>query len=78
MKIQTATDFVLETYNPPGTEVKFGYSAIKTPMGDEVEFEVRCTCGNMFAGKQVSRNAHILAYYALTGEVNPKFIDMNP
>ena len=78
MKIQTATDFVIETYNPPGSEVKYGYSATKTPLGDEVEFEVKCFCGNIFAGTQVERNAHILAYYALTGLVNPKFIDMIP
>lgn len=78
MKIQTATDFVFETYNPPKGERKFGYSAIRTPMGNQDEFEVRCFSNTTLFIEQAERNAHILAYYALTGEINPKFIDMAP
>lgn len=75
MKIQTATDFVIETYNPSESDVKYGYSVTKTPIGDEYEIEVRCYCGNIFVSeKTIAQNAHILAYYALTGEVMPQFI----
>lgn len=56
MKIQTATDFVLETYNPTfmptaptmfgppeslGT-VTFGYKASRSPAGDMFQFDVNC------------------------------------
>jgi len=74
MKLQTATDFVLQTYNPTGSVPRYGYTATKTPMGDEVEFQVDCTYCNMFTRKEAIQNAHILAYYALTGEVNPRFV----
>ena len=78
MKIQSVSDYVIETYNPSSGEVDFGYSAIKTIVDDNVEFEVICSCGNMFSGKEAKINAHILAYFALTGEVDPKFIVRKP
>jgi len=34
MKIQTATDNVLEMYNPPGDLWKFGYKLTRLPMTD--------------------------------------------
>jgi hypothetical protein len=74
MKIQVATDYVLQTYNPQESAVDFGYYANRTPQGDEVGFEVRCICGNMFSGKDRDRNAHILAHYAQTGEIIPRLI----
>lgn len=74
MKIQTASDYIIETYNPSSGDMDYGYSAVRTPMGDEVEFTVRCVCGNMFAGKSAAQNARVLAYYAKTGELNPAFI----
>jgi len=84
MKIQVATDYVIETYNPSKIEVRdpkwpganFGYEAIKTPMGDEVEFEVKCVTGDpskyyeLIAGY----NAHYLAHYALTGEIKEEAV----
>jgi len=72
MKIQTASDYTIETYNPTG--VNFGYRASRMNIGDEVEFTVSCYCGNMFMGKQANQNAHVLALFALTSDINPRFI----
>lgn len=69
MKLQIATDFVIQTYNPTEDEVDFGYSVTKTPIGDNFEFQVGCSCGNMFGGSEARRNAHILSYYIMSGEL---------
>ncbi len=37
MKLQTVTDFVIQTYNPGSGDVNFGYYVTKTPMGEEVQ-----------------------------------------
>jgi hypothetical protein len=69
MKLQIATDFVIQTYNPTESEVDYGYSVTKTPIGNNFEFQVRCSCGNMFGGAEARKNARILSYYILTGEL---------
>ena len=75
MKLQTVTDFVIQTYNPRSTDVDFGYYVTKTPMGDKVQITVQCNTGNVFAEEDANNNAHILAYYIKTGElVNPRLI----
>lgn len=75
MKLQTVTDYVIQTYNPGSSDVKFGYYVTKTPMDDEFQINVQCNTGNMFAGGDAKRNARILAYYIKTGELcNPRFI----
>lgn len=74
MKLQTATDFVIQTYNPASPAVDFGYYVTKTPMGDKVQITVQCNTGNMFAGADANTNAHILAYYIKTGELVPRLI----
>jgi len=74
MKIQTATDFVIETYNPGNGIVQFGYKAIKTNKGNVVEFSIGCFCGNMFSQKETEVNAHIFSLYAATGEIMDRFI----
>jgi|GEM_PF-1024724 len=76
MKVARITDYVIETYMPPKTgEGRFGYKAIRTPMGNEVRFDITCESGYRFASGGANMNAHILAYYAKTGELRPKFIN---
>lgn len=73
MKLQTVTDFVIQTYNP--SDIKFGYYVTKTPMDDDIQITVQCITEGWFSGDDARRNAHILAYYMKTGELpNPKFI----
>ena len=75
MKILGVTDLGIETHNPPGTEIKFGYFVYKKPAGDNFNISVKCICGNSLMAKAVNRNAHILAYYIKTGELpNPELI----
>ena len=85
MKIQIATDYVIETYNPTegetSLETRFGYKAIKTPVGNEVEFKVECVAGwkgmravDKYNELKADHNAHILACYALTGEIEEEAV----
>ena len=76
MKIQTVTDFVIQTYNPSENQVDFGYTVTKTP-GPKGDFElsVNCFAGNSYASGQAQRNAKILVDYLITGELPyPQFI----
>lgn len=72
MKIQTTSDNIIETSKPDG--YNYGYKAARTPLDEEVEFTVSCTCGNQFGSKNAAQNAKCLAYFAKTGEINPTFI----
>jgi hypothetical protein len=81
MKIQTASDYIIETYNP--TEGKFGYSANRATKEDRAEFTVNCAPGPgiigikfdiMHGDKIAEQNAHLLAFYALTGEIRESLV----
>jgi len=76
MKIQIATNFAIETYNPPDG-ITCAYSASRLQKGDQAEFTVDCfTKGftGAYKGNRATQNAHILAYYALTGELKESLI----
>jgi hypothetical protein len=75
MKLQIATDYVLQTYNPTGSAVLFGYDCSRSPMGDSVTFTVTGTYGNMFSRESAVENAHYLAYYIATGKEMPSLIN---
>lgn len=74
-RIQTSTDFVLQTYHI-SDRVSWSYSITRTPAKSEVIFEVSCTPTNSFyGGDYARRNAHILAHYIKTGELTyPRLI----
>lgn len=81
MKIQTASDYIIETYNPGAGQ--FAYSANRATRGDAAEFTVACVSGGpivlYFKGfahqeKQAEHNAHLLAYFAVTGEVRETLV----
>lgn len=75
MKIQTATDYVLETYTPqpdafnPG----YGYRVTRAKTGDKTKFTVLCFNGNVYTPGQLAqlpaRNTAMLARYIRTGEL---------
>jgi hypothetical protein len=71
MKIQTVSDYVIETYNPTKDALKYGYTITKTPSADSVEIDVKCQSGNMFDGASAIQNAHLLAYFINTGKPTP-------
>jgi hypothetical protein len=74
MKIQTASEYILETYNPTYI-YQFGYSANRNVKGNEIEFTVSCfpATGSVWT-RIPAQNAHILALYAMTGELRPEFV----
>ena len=72
MKIQIATDYVFETYNPDMGQ--YGYKAIRTDLVEETEFTIRCFIGRGSIRDYSYLNAQILAYYAYSGLIYPRFI----
>lgn len=81
VKIQVATDYVVQTYNADYGQ--FGYYVTRTPDISETSFSIRCITnpkpeklwsGEYDYSQQAELNAHILAHYALTNELMPKFI----
>jgi hypothetical protein len=69
LKIETATNYVIQTYKSPEIKVAFAYSVTRAPLGDIVEFTVECTTGNEFAREDAWVNARILACYIATGKL---------
>ncbi|MEO6046012.1 MAG: hypothetical protein ABIQ57_00925 [Candidatus Kapaibacterium sp.] len=77
MKLQTATDFVINTYNPLSAS-DIGYNITKTPHGDSIDLSVEAIGGkddfHLWASER-NDNAHILAWYIESGELPyPKLI----
>jgi len=75
MKIQVANAYNVETFNPMDA-ISYGYSASKLQKGEEFEFTIACFTGGAFGGQKnrPAQNAHVLAYYALTGEIIERLI----
>lgn len=76
MKTQMVTDYVIQTYNPfQPLRPSFGYYVTKEPVEDKFQISVKCIrVTPLLFKKQSEQNAHILAYYIKTGEMNPSFI----
>ena len=75
MKIQTSSQYVLQTYNPVGDWPRWGYTVNRMPGGaDMVQFEVWCMCCNPFNKADTIQNAKALALYMQTGELMPYFV----
>ena len=68
-RIQTATNYVIQTYMTESSWPKYGYSVTRTTNGDRATFVVQCFCTNMFSKDRATYNAHALAHYMVTGEV---------
>lgn len=89
MKIQIATDSVLETYNPTSSHnlvgvysPAFGYWVTKTIEKDKINFKISCSVNlHQLIKKEkwtnaAIKNAHILAHYVKMGELPyPELID---
>jgi uncharacterized lipoprotein len=74
MKIQIATQYLLQTYNPTGAIPTYGYNVSRMPSGDKTQFTVQCISGNRFAGKEAQQNAATLSYYMATGDLESRMI----
>lgn len=77
MKIKISDNTVIETLPPTRGMIRYGYRATKNPSeeGGDMEFAIACSFGNAFSREQANKNAHLLAYYAQTGELIAKFVE---
>lgn len=71
-KIQTVTDFLIETYGPqtaePGANY-FAYQVVRSPLGGErSKISISCTPTTSYYAEVASDNSHILALYVATGD----------
>jgi hypothetical protein len=70
MKIQVATDYVIETYNPPPRyPISYGYQIFKEPVEGGYQIEVRCAAGVPGYEQEANNNAIVAAYYIRTGKL---------
>ena len=67
LKIQTATDYVIQTYSPTGQNVTYGFNITRTPLARGHEFAVDVAAGNMFMGKQARMIAGMASRFIRTG-----------
>jgi len=70
MKLQVATDYVIQTYNPESAW-EFGYAATRTPGIGHALCDVDCQTGGTLGADEAEQNAHIFAYYVKTGLIPP-------
>ena len=78
MKLRSVTDSVIQTYDPPDqtqvpqtsapTPIRYGYSVSRTALADSIRIEVNCVASAP-GGTEAGKNAHIAAYYILTGNI---------
>lgn len=66
MKIQTASDYVLQTYNATSYG-QFSYNIVRSPMGDSVMFKVECDYKGIGLAENATRNLQVCAYHIGTG-----------
>lgn len=68
-RIQTSTEYVIQTYMMESSWPKYGYSVTRTISGNNTNFVVKGYCTNMFSGDFAQYNAHALSHYMVTGEL---------
>jgi len=73
MKIQIATDFVLETYNPTKSG-GYGYEITKTPVPSGYEISVKCNTSYLSDKEQTQLNAHVCTYFIKTGIIKESLV----
>lgn len=79
MKLRSSTDSMIQSYDPPPTPqppgmevsapIRFGYSVSRTAMADSIRLDVKCVTNRQLAEKDADTNAHIAAYFILTGRI---------
>jgi hypothetical protein len=75
MKVQTASDYILETYNPTPDALNpsYGYRVTRAIVGGKARFSVECFNGNAYTTGSLAhlpaRNARILSRFMRTGDL---------
>ncbi len=79
-KLRSVTDSVLVTYDSPayqavpspveqGSSIRFGYTVSRSSSSDGIHIAVQCAPSSKLGEKDADQNAHIAAYYILTGKL---------
>ena len=68
-KIQTATDVVIETFNPVGYDASYGFTITKEPQGSgKYDIMMKASCGNAFGCNPKMNDVwNAFNYYVGTG-----------
>ena len=80
MTLRSVTDSVIVTYDSPtsqqvpapveaGSSIRFGYTVSRTSRVDGIQIAVTCTPSSKLGEKDADQNAHIAAYYIMTGSI---------
>ena len=76
MKLRSVTESTIQTYDAPAQPspaeapgpVRYGYTVARTAAGDSIQIQVSCVASAP-GGEEAGKNAHIAAYYILTGNI---------
>lgn len=79
MKLQLASDYLLQTYSPLGVD-HYGYTIVRAPQGDSVEFTVTCVPPDQardfaYRLESAASNARVAACYIATGRLYPTLVE---
>jgi hypothetical protein len=80
MKLRSATDSTTVTYETPtyqsvpspvesGSSIRYGYTVSRASVQEGIQYTVKCTPSSTLGDKSADQNAHIAAYYIMTGRV---------
>ena len=80
MKLHSATDSTVLTYETPtyqsvpspvesGSNIRFGYTVSRASVPEGIRYAVKCTPSSTLGDKSADQNAHIAAYYIMTGRI---------
>jgi len=53
----------------PGSSIRFGYTVSRTSQVDGIQIAIKCTPSSKLGEKDADQNAHIAAYYIMTGSI---------
>jgi hypothetical protein len=69
-KIQTATNVLIQTYNPTGSDPSYGFTVTKEPAGNgRYRITIEMSCGNMFGCSPKAEDVERAFYhYVIHGE----------
>ena len=76
MSIKSKSETMIQTLDPPTTSTtrsrnEYGYTVTRQPAGSSYTVTVTCVGNDPSIKPQAEQNAHLLAYFILTGKPTP-------
>lgn len=79
MALRSSNESMIQSYDPPKppqlpgtvdtTPIRFGYSFSRSAIADSIRLNVGCITNREMAQTDADTNAHIAAYFVLTGKI---------